>query len=83
MTVYGNGGILKLWWPVTRNWIYEYAERKTVTIAGQDAILYLNTDDEEHTLVWADEAAGIAFCLEASENEEIMLRVAEAVSAAK
>ncbi len=63
--------------------IDEYAERKTVTVAGQDAILYLNTDDEEHTLVWADEAAGIAFCLEASENEEIMLRVAEAVSAAK
>ena len=63
--------------------IDEYAERKTVTVAGQDAILYLNTDDDEHTLVWADEAAGIAFCLEATENEEIMLRVAEAVSAAK
>ena len=54
-----------------------------MTVAGQDAILYLNTDDDEHTLVWADEAAGIAFCLEATENEEIMLRVAEAVSAAK
>lgn len=63
--------------------IDEYAERKSVTVAGQDAILYLNTDDDEHTLIWADEAAGIAFCLEATENEEIMLRVAEAVSAAK
>ena len=63
--------------------IDEFAESKAVTVWGQDATLYLNTDDDEHTLVWADEAAGIAFCLEATENEEIMLRVAEAVSAAK
>ena len=38
---------------------------------------------DEHSLVWADEVAGIAFCLEATENEETMLRVAEAVSEAK
>ena len=63
--------------------IDEYAERKTVTVSGQDAILYLNTDEDEHSLVWADEAAGIAFCLEATEDEETMLRVAEAVSVAK
>lgn len=63
--------------------IDEYAERKTVTVLGQDAILYLNTDEDEHSLVWADEAAGIAFCLEATEDEETMLRVAEAVSVAE
>ena len=57
--------------------IDEYAERKTVTVSGREAILYLNTDEDEHSLVWADEAAGIAFCLEATENEEIILRVAE------
>ena len=59
--------------------IDEYEECKTVTVAGQDAILYLNTDDDEHTLVWADEATGIAFCLEATETEEVMLQVAEAI----
>ena len=63
--------------------IDEYTECKTVTVRGQDALLYRNTDDDEHSLVWADEDAGIAFCLEATEDEEIMLRVAEAVSAAK
>ena len=56
-----------------------FAESKAVTVWGQDATLYLNTDDDEHSLVWADETNGIAFCLEATENEEIMLRVAEAV----
>ena len=60
-------------------YIDEYAESKAVTVWGQDATLYLNTDDDEHSLVWADEAAGIAFCLETTENEETMLRVAEAV----
>ena len=59
--------------------LYEFSESKAVTVWGQDATLYLNTDDDEHSLVWADEAAGIVFCLEATENEEIMLRVAEAV----
>ena len=59
--------------------IDEYVEREAVTVSGQDAILYRNTEDDEHSLVWADEAAGIAFCLEATEDEEIMLRVAEAV----
>lgn len=63
--------------------IDEYAERKTATVSGQEAILYLNTDEDEHSLVWADEAAGVAFCLEATEDEETMLRVAEAVSVAK
>ena len=63
--------------------IDEYAERKAVTVSGQEAILYLNTDEDEHSLVWADEAAGIAFYLEATEDEEIMLQVAEAVSSAK
>lgn len=63
--------------------IEEYAERKTVTVSGKDAILYLYTDEDEHSLVWADEAAGIAFCLETTEDEETMLRVAEAVSVAK
>lgn len=57
----------------------EYAESKAVTVWGQDATLYLNTDDDEHLLVWTDDAAGIAFCLEATEDEETMLRVAEAV----
>ena len=50
--------------------IDEFAESKAVTVWGQDATLYLNTDDDEHSLVWADEAAGIAFCLEATEDEE-------------
>ena len=59
--------------------IDEYTECKTVTVRGQDAILYRNTDDDEHSLVWADEAAGIAFCLESTEKEEILIRVAEAV----
>ena len=63
--------------------IDEYAESKAVTVWGQDATLYLNTDDDEHSLVWVDEATGIAFCLEATENEETMLQVAEAVSEAK
>lgn len=63
--------------------IDEYAERKAVTVSGQEAILYLNTDEDEHSLVWADEAAGIAFCLEATEDEEIMLQVAEGISIAK
>ena len=50
---------------------------------GMEMPVDLNTDDDEHSLVWADEAAGIAFCLEATEDEETMLRVAEAVSVAK
>ena len=59
--------------------IDEYTERRNVTVSGQEAILYLNTDEDEHSLVWTDEAAGIAFCLEATENEKVMLRVAEAI----
>ena len=59
--------------------IDEYAESKSVTVWGQDATLYLNTDDDEHSLVWADTESGIAFCLEATEDEETMLRVAEAI----
>ena len=50
-----------------------------MTVSGQDAILYRNTDDDEHSLVWADEDSGIAFCLEATEDEKTMLRVAESV----
>ena len=59
--------------------IEEYSERKTVSVQGNDAVLYLNTQPGEHTLVWADEPSGIAFCLEATESEETMLRVAEAI----
>ena len=59
--------------------IEEYSERKTVSVQGNDAVLYMNTQPGEHTLVWADESSGIAFCLEATENEETMLRVAEAI----
>ena len=59
--------------------IDEYTECKNVTVRGQDAIFYRNTDDDEHSLVWADEDADIAFCLEATETEEVMLQVAEAI----
>ena len=54
-----------------------YSERKAVTVWGQDAELYLNTDDDEHTLIWVEKENGIVFSLEAAESEDTILRVAE------
>lgn len=53
--------------------------QKTVRVWGQDAQLYLDTEEGENCLVWADEETGIAFCLTTTESEAVMLRVAEAV----
>ena len=50
-------------------WIESETSGIPLTVQGQDAVLYLNTDKD----------AGIAFRLDASENEETMLAIAEAV----
>ena len=39
----------------------------------------MNTHRDENSLLWLDKDAGIAFRLDASENEETMLAIAEAV----
>lgn len=54
-----------------------YSERKAVTVWDQDAELYLNTDDDEHTLIWVEKENGIVFSLEAAESEDTILCVAE------
>lgn len=55
------------------------AQAKTVTVWGQEAVLYPDINDGESCLIWADAQTGIAFCLESNEPEATMLRVAEAI----
>lgn len=60
-------------------WIESETSGIPLTVQGQDAVLYLNTHRDENSLLWLDKDAGIAFRLDASENEETMLAIAEAV----
>lgn len=60
-------------------WIESETSAIPLTVQGQDAVLYLNTHRDENSLLWLDKDAGIAFRLDASENEETMLAIAEAV----
>jgi len=60
-------------------WIESETPGIPLTVWGTDAVLYLNTHRDENSLLWLDEDAGIAFRLDASEGEETMLAIAEAV----
>lgn len=51
-----------------------------LTVEGQDAVLYLNIPDGKNSLLWLDKDAGIAFRLEAEEDQETMLAIAAAVN---
>ena len=60
-------------------WIESETPGIPLTVWGQEAVLYLNTHRDENSLLWANEEAGIAFRLDASEEQETMLTIAEAV----
>lgn len=60
-------------------WIESETPGISVTVRGTDAVLYLNTHRDEHSLLWLDEDNGIAFRLDASEDAETMVAIAEAV----
>ena len=60
-------------------WIESETPGIPLTVWGEDAVLYLNTHRDEHSLLWLDTDAGIAFRLDASENQETMLQIAERV----
>ena len=60
-------------------WIESETPGIPLKIWDEEAVLYLNTHRDENSLLWADEDAGIAFRLDASEDEETMLAIAEAV----
>ncbi len=67
-------------YPLTEQFgIWEYTRAKKVMVQEQEATLYFNTHKEEHSLIWLDEQSDIAFCLASKEDEETMLRIAEAV----
>lgn len=58
----------------------EYTEVKSVTVWDEPAELYLNTDDDgTASLLWYEASSNIAFNLESTEDEETMLRIAEAI----
>ena len=62
-------------------WIESETPGIPLTVWEEDAVLYLNTHRDENSLLWLDEHAGIAFRLDASEDQETMLKIAEKVKA--
>lgn len=60
-------------------WIESETPGIPLTVWGQEAVLYLHTHRDENSLLWLDKDAEIAFRLDASEDEETMLEIAEAV----
>ena len=62
-------------------WLESETPGIPLTVWGEDAVLYLNTHRDENSLLWLDEDAGIAFRLDASEDQETMLKIAEKVKA--
>ena len=60
-------------------WIESAENPVLLSVHGQEARLYYNTNRDEHSLLWLDEDSGIAFRLDAAENEETMAKIAESV----
>lgn len=60
-------------------WIESETPGIPLIVWGEDAVLYLNTHRDENSLLWLDSDTGIAFRLDASEDEETMLQIAEHV----
>jgi len=58
-------------------WIESVENPVLLSVHGQEAKLYYNTNGDEHSLLWLD--GNIAFRLDAAEDEETMCRIAEAV----